>query len=107
MTIYQPFSKSDDISSTFQMEMISMVDKSDNNCVKTERLRTLIDSKKSQKEVADGTGQDKSQVSNHYNGKSVSFAAAIKYAEYFHVSVDYLIGRVENPTENPTTAAIH
>ncbi len=84
-----------------------MVDKSDNNCVKTERLRTLIDSKKSQKEVADGTGQDKSQVSNHYNGKSVSFAAAIKYAEYFHVSVDYLIGRVENPTENPTTAAIH
>lgn len=69
------------------------------NTVNLERLKQLIDSKKNRQEIADAISCDVSLVTHHYNGKrSVTMDFLKKYAQYFGVSSDYLLGLSDVPT---------
>mgnify|MGYP001187634013 FL=1 len=63
------------------------------------RLRKLRNSKKlSQPELAEKFGLTKYQVSRYENGESNPDPDVIsKFAEYFEVTTDYLLGRTDNP----------
>ena len=46
-------------------------------------------------------------MSNHYNGKEpVSLNALVKYAKFFHVSVDYLLGLTSEPAADEVVRAM-
>ena len=70
--------------------------------ITTKRLRELInDTGKTKQAIAIDMGCDVSTVIKHYNGdRSVNSEFIVRYAEYFHVSTDYLLGCENNPTEN-------
>lgn len=65
----------------------------------SKRLREL---RKSQNltlaQLGDAVDMKKNSLSNIENEKEpISFDAAIRIAEYFHVSMDYLLGWSDNP----------
>ena len=65
---------------------------SDKNIIDLQNFRALVD-KKTREEIAKGIGCDTSLVTKHYNGdRNITLEYAIKYAKFFDVSVDYLIG---------------
>lgn len=63
------------------------------------RLRELrIEKGRKQKEVATEIGMSMQALSNYENGlREPDFATLNKLAEYFHVSIDYLLGRTDSP----------
>ncbi len=68
------------------------------NGVSLERLRKLIDTK-TREEIAKRLECDASLVTKHYNGKrEVTAEYVVKYAKYFGVSADYLLGIAEHKT---------
>lgn len=75
--------------------------------VDVERLRNLINTKKSRQEIADAIGCDVSTITKHYNGNNpVDIEWLYKYAKYFNVSTDYLLGLSESPFSNKDEAYI-
>ena len=57
-----------------------------------ERLKALIDTK-TREEIAKTLGCDTSLVTKHYNGnREITVDYVVKYATYFNVSTDYLLG---------------
>lgn len=70
--------------------------------ITTKRLRKLIDNTgMTRQAIAEEMGCDVSTVIKHYNGdRSVNSEFIVRYAEYFRVSTDYLLGCENNPTEN-------
>lgn len=72
------------------------------NGVNLERLRKLIDTK-TREEIARRLECDTSLVTKHYNGKrEVTAEYVVKYAKYFGVSADYLLGIAEHKTPMDT-----
>ncbi|MCI9086893.1 MAG: helix-turn-helix transcriptional regulator [Clostridia bacterium] len=69
-----------------------------------ERLKTLRKSKKiTQEKLADIIGVERSSIGKYESpSKPVipSTDIQIKLADYFNVTVDYLLGREEKPSEN-------
>lgn len=52
-------------------------------------------------DVAEATGIDQKTLSNYETGKTQPDAKAlIALADFFHVSIDYLVGRAELPSLN-------
>ncbi|MBQ8943893.1 MAG: helix-turn-helix transcriptional regulator [Clostridia bacterium] len=72
------------------------------NSIITSRLKPLIDnSGKTNNDIAVAIGCDKSLVTKHYNGdKTISLDFIIKYAKYFNVSTDYLLGLTNTASNN-------
>ncbi|MCL6559473.1 MAG: helix-turn-helix domain-containing protein [Firmicutes bacterium] len=64
-----------------------------------DRLRELRQSRNlSLKDVADALGTSKSTIGNIERGtKPASLEMVIKLADFFDVSLDYLVGRSDNP----------
>jgi|GEM_PF-1429292 len=67
------------------------------------RLRELRQSRKlSLKDVADGIGSKKSSIGNiERGGKPASLAMVISLAEFYNVSIDYLLGASDLPRPLP------
>lgn len=69
------------------------------NTVVLYRLQRLIDGEQSRQTIADKIGCNVSLITKHYNGnKIVTIDSLKKYAEYFNVSTDYLLGLSEAKT---------
>ena len=66
------------------------------------RLKDLrIDSDLTQKELADKLGISQQTLSDYEKGKyDLPNDLLIKYADYFNVSVDYILGRTNNRSIN-------
>ena len=78
---------------------------SDNMSITTVRLRELIDrSGRSRTEIADSDELqhcDPSTITKHYNGdREVNADFITRYARFFHVSTDYLLGLTDQKTNN-------
>ena len=72
-----------------------------NNTVILQRLKDLIDGEKSRETIAEKTGCNVSLITKHYNGQRiVTIDFLKKYAEYFEVSTDYLLGMTDAKTIN-------
>lgn len=57
-----------------------------------DRFKELVDTK-TREEIATAIGCDTSLVTKHYSGdRTITLDYAVKYAEFFNVSVDYLVG---------------
>ena len=67
---------------------------SDKNSVILKRLVELIDNAGVPRQtIADEIGCDVSTVTKHYNGdRNITIDYVVKYAKYFNVSADYLLG---------------
>lgn len=62
----------------------------------------LIVQGKKQKELTDFLGVSKGTFTDWKSGKTVSYNRYLpKIAEFFDVSVDYLVGKDEHPQKNP------
>ena len=62
------------------------------------RFRLLMNTGKrtSQAEIADAVGKSRQVISQYYNGESEPpYDTLVKIAQYFHVTVDYMIGATE------------
>lgn len=69
------------------------------NIVNIDRLQKLIDTEKSRNTIAQNIGCDVSTITKHYNGdRIVTIDFLKKYADYFDVSADYLLGLADVPT---------
>lgn len=71
--------------------------------ITTKRFRELIDNVKykdiSRAEIAKATDCDTSTITKYYNGqRQLSVDSVIKFAKYFNVSSDYLLGLTNAPT---------
>ncbi len=76
-----------------------MNDKKAVNSFCLDNLRSLIDKKKSRTEIAAALGCDVSTIAKHYNGsRDVTTEYVLKYAKYFNVSSDYILGLTEYKT---------
>ena len=70
----------------------------DKKGINISNFRKLID-KTTREKVAKALDCDTSLVTKHYNGsRSITLDYAIKYADYFNVSLDYLVGKTDTPT---------
>ena len=75
--------------------------------VSAERLRTLIDKIPSRRIIAEAVGCDESTITKHYNGSNpVDLEMLYKYAQFFGVTTDYLLGLSETPSKDVTTREI-
>ena len=71
---------------------------SDKITIDLTNLRGLID-KYTREEIAKSIGCDTSLVTKHYSGdRNITLDYAIKYADFFGVSIDYICGRTQNKT---------
>lgn len=68
----------------------------------SERLKTMrADSGKRQKDIADAIGITSRAYQYYENGtKEPTLSKIIALADYFDVSIDYLVGRTNNPKVN-------
>lgn len=74
---------------------------SDKQGLVLDRLKQLIDSKQSRQVIATELGCDVSTITKHYNGdRAVTIDYLVKYARYFDVSTDYLLGLAKEPTSD-------
>lgn len=66
----------------------------------TRRLRDLIDnSGKLRQQIAKDLKCDASTITKHYNGdRGINADFIVKYAKYFNVSADYLLGLSKTPS---------
>lgn len=77
------------------------------NIIDISRLKELIDTK-TREEIAEGIGCDTSTVTKHYTeSRAVNIKYLKKYAEFFNVSTDYLLGMTENPEAAEIEALRH
>lgn len=69
----------------------------------SERVKALrLQSKSTQDAIAELLGVTRTQVSDIENGKTTtSLERVCALADYFNVSLDYLVGRSDNPEINP------
>lgn len=67
-----------------------------------ERLISLRKERKvTQKQLAETIGMSEQGYQNYeYNKREPAYQKLIAIAEYFNVSIDYLVGRTENPEVN-------
>ena len=73
----------------------------------TERLRQLRDeSGKTQSQIAKELGLTPQAFSYFVNGREPNYETLGKIADYFQVSVEYLLGRSDVKTEDPTVREI-
>ena len=63
------------------------------------RLKQLRKQKNiSQQKLATDMGMNQNAISRYETGeREADYKTLIAFAEYFHVSVDYLLGRTDNP----------
>jgi len=55
----------------------------------------------SQLKLAMDLNMNQNSISRYENGeREADYATLIRFADYFEVSIDYLLGRTENPTIN-------
>ncbi len=74
---------------------------SDKITIDITNLKALIETK-TREETAKGIGCDTSLVTKHYNGdRNITLDYAIKYAQFFGVSLDYIVGISPNTTTDP------
>lgn len=74
--------------------------KTSDNVICLERLKKLID-KDTRENIAKAFGCDTSLITKHYTGKrDVTAEYIVKYAKYFNVSADYLLGLTDAKTNN-------
>lgn len=67
------------------------------NIIDISRLKALIETK-TREEIAAGIGCDTSTVTKHYTeSRAVTIEYLKKYAEFFNVSADYLLGLTDAP----------
>lgn len=72
------------------------------NLMDISRLKELIDTR-TREGIAERFGCDASLITKHYNGsRTVTIDYLIKYAIYFNVSADYLLGLTDTPTFTDT-----
>ncbi len=66
------------------------------------RLRTLREAKKiSQLKLALDLNMNQNSISRYETGeREADYATLIKFADYFNVSLDYLLERTDNPKIN-------
>lgn len=66
-------------------------------------LRTLMEERgKTQENIANATGKTRQTVSQYVNGISEpGYDVLVKIANYFDVSLDYLLGRTDDPSRAP------
>lgn len=66
-------------------------------------LRTLMEERgKTQENIARETGKTRQTVSQYVNGISEpGYDVLVKIADYFDVSLDYLLGRTSDPSRDP------
>lgn len=66
------------------------------------KIKELREEKKiSQVKLAMDLGLNQNSVSRYENGeRQADYETLIKFADYFNVSVDYLLGRTENKKTN-------
>lgn len=71
-----------------------------NNDISTQILRKLIDKGyHTREDIAKSVGMDTSTVTKYYNGdRKLTVEAIKKFANYFEVSADYLLGLSESPS---------
>ena len=64
------------------------------------RLKELRTAKGiSQLKLALDLNMNQNSISRYENGiRQADYATLIKFADYFNVSIDYLLGRTDNPT---------
>lgn len=68
--------------------------------INLDRLKSLIDTK-TRKQIAEALKCNTSTVTKHYNGdRRITIDYLIKYAQYFNVSADYLLGLSDSPTND-------
>lgn len=73
-------------------------EKREKHGVVIERLKELIDTK-TREEIAKALGCDTSLITKHYNGnREVTVDYVVKYAQYFNVTTDYLLGLTDAKT---------
>lgn len=78
----------------------------DKNGVVLKRFRECVEGH-TREEIAKAIGCDTSLVTKHYNGdRTITIDYAVKYAKYFGVSVDYLVGNTDIPTVETDVRAI-
>ena len=80
---------------------------SDKNKIVLDRLKKLIDTQ-TREEIALAIDCDTSMITKHYNNnREVTLDYVVKYAKYFGVSTDYLLGLTEAKTaDNPEFRAV-
>lgn len=76
-----------------------------------ERFRKLVDNESergiSRQKIADAIGCDVSTITKHYNGyQAIDIEFLYKYAKYFNVSSDYLLGLSDVSSADPDDRAI-
>ena len=66
------------------------------------RLKLLRKQKKiSQLKLAMDLGMNQNSISRYENlEREADYATLIRFADYFNVSIDYLLGRTDNPKMN-------
>ena len=69
------------------------------------RLKELRKKKKiTQLKLALDLNMNQNSVSRYENGeREADYASLIAFADYFDVSIDYLLGRTDNPKTNTST----
>jgi len=74
----------------------------ENKKIFIQNLKTLFNERKlTQKQLADGIKIDRSSISYLLNGLTMpKFTTLISIADYFGVSIDWLVGRTDNPDVN-------
>lgn len=73
---------------------------SDKLNIKLDRLKRLIDTK-TREQIAEALKCDTSTVTKHYNGdRRITIDYLVKYAQYFDVSTDYLLGLTDVATND-------
>lgn len=67
-----------------------------------ERLKQLRKKRRiSQLKLATDLGMNQNSISRYENGdREADYQTLIAFADYFNVSIDYLLGRTDNPTVN-------
>ena len=64
-------------------------------------MREIKRSQRSQKSVAIDLGLNQNSISRYENGqREADYKTLISFADYFNVSVDYLLERTNNPKTN-------
>lgn len=78
----------------------------DKNIVMLDRFKCCVD-KYTREKIALGIGCDTSTVTKHYTGdRTITLDFAIKYARFFGVSLDYLVGITNVPTPETSLRAV-
>lgn len=84
-----------------------MSDKKEKNAIDLSRLQQLMNKKESRSKIAKDLGCDISTITKHFNGdRAVTAEYLLKYADYFDVSLDYLVGRTDTPTTDKDLRAV-